>query len=300
MQKTRYLTLLLVLLALTGCEKDDCKNTAPPTNPATDRILQIGKVCKNDPNQIYMPKDVYNEYVENIKKYENDYKRNARNVLNQYEDNFNRKINEANHQVEALNLRLEQKEAEILNLNQRQAYLEQQASIAKGCGFLIPVCTASMTAEGKEAIKQGYGGLDSLHLWLFATTKIIMLLALGWASMVGIRRFRNNSANNVIRQQLQQEKLDLEQEKQKIQQQLDQATEKNSQAANRLKDVELSRDKIVEQVQKGRDLVVQLAEERKRLEEEYSKQQQKNNLLKEEIADRERLKKLLDDSMDGI
>ena len=54
-------------------------------------------------------------------------------------------------------------------------YWERQASIAKGCDVLFPVCTASMTKQGRDAIRRGFGGMDDEALWLIAMAKLMLI-----------------------------------------------------------------------------------------------------------------------------
>lgn len=68
------------------------------------------------------------------------------------------------------------------------AELERRAAVAQACDYLIPLCPASMTAPGREALQYGYSGGGALF-WALVLAKLVALLipgclaggAAGWA-----------------------------------------------------------------------------------------------------------------------
>ena len=50
-------------------------------------------------------------------------------------------------------------------------FYEQQASVAAGCDWLIPVCPDSMAEPGRDAQANGYGGATRWPFWLFLVLK---------------------------------------------------------------------------------------------------------------------------------
>ena len=90
-------------------------------------------------------------------------------------------------------------------------YKERQASIVKGCDVLIPVCTDRMTQEGRELIKQGFGGLDSWQVWVIAGVKFALLFGFGFmlvmVSANQIEKFLNNQQAALNEVKLKREEL---------------------------------------------------------------------------------------------
>lgn len=71
-------------------------------------------------------------------------------------------------QVQALSKNIQDRAADI-------AYFENQAGIASGCDFLIPVCPASVVNAGHQAIQAGYGGGTKLWFWFAFVMKLTAL-----------------------------------------------------------------------------------------------------------------------------
>lgn len=85
--------------------------------------------------------------------------------------------NEDVSRLKSENARLRQELAQ--QAGQRQAdleYIEQQAGIAAGCDWLLPLCPASIVETGREFQAKGYGGGYSFPFWL---AFILKLLAAG-------------------------------------------------------------------------------------------------------------------------
>lgn len=58
----------------------------------------------------------------------------------------------------------------------RIEYFERQASIARGCDLIIPVCPPSLTEPGHRAITNGFAG-TSWWVWIVFAVKLIVLCA---------------------------------------------------------------------------------------------------------------------------
>ena len=56
----------------------------------------------------------------------------------------------------------------------RIEYFERQASIARGCDLIIPVCPPSLTEPGHRAITNGFAG-TSWWVWLIFAVKLVVL-----------------------------------------------------------------------------------------------------------------------------
>lgn len=85
--------------------------------------------------------------------------------------------NEDVGRLQSENASLRQKLAQ--QAGERQAnleYIEQQAGIAAGCDWLLPLCPASIVETGREFQAKGYGGGYSAPFWL---AFILKLLAAG-------------------------------------------------------------------------------------------------------------------------
>lgn len=117
----------------------------------------------------------------------------------------------------------EQLRAALEQEKNRISYFEQQAAIAAGCAWLVPVCPRSITATGQKAIAAGYGGGSSPVFWLIVLAKAVLLAAMAGGAIAGaagvwhwlsIQRLRPEAAEveaaRALLAGLQKAKADLE------------------------------------------------------------------------------------------
>ena len=64
-------------------------------------------------------------------------------------------------------------------------FMEKQAGIAAGCDWLIALCPASVTAPGRKAQAEGFGGGNSFSFWLAFVGKC-MAVGVFMASLAGV------------------------------------------------------------------------------------------------------------------
>lgn len=79
----------------------------------------------------------------------------------------------------------EQLRADLEREKNGTAYLEQQAAVAAGCAWLVPVCPRSIASTGQKAIAAGYGGGSSPVFWLIAIAKAGLLAAAAGGALAG-------------------------------------------------------------------------------------------------------------------
>lgn len=79
----------------------------------------------------------------------------------------------------------EQLRAELEKEKTHTSYIEQQAAVAAGCAWLVPVCPRNITTTGQKAIAAGYGGGSSPVFWLIVIAKAALLAAATGAIVAG-------------------------------------------------------------------------------------------------------------------
>jgi hypothetical protein len=79
-------------------------------------------------------------------------------------------------QLEEQNHELQQRmDTNIAKAIANDEYYEQQASLARGCTWLLPLCPASVTKVGQEALDAGYAGINSWYFVLAIFAKLTTL-----------------------------------------------------------------------------------------------------------------------------
>lgn len=196
--------------------------------------------------------------------------------------------------------------SEYEKLYEFQTYREQQASIVKGCDAFFPICPPSATKEGRMAIAEGYGGLDSFDFWLIVIGKIVFALGLigvlfyllRWIKARVLLKVRFDALKTAQlkcaedRSTLDKEKQHCSDLKRSLENQLSSVNEKANEIEAKIRTATTKLDEQIESIERYQQIIDDLAQSK-------TLKQNEGAQLDKEIAEKQRILRALDDALEN-